>query len=117
MNKRTLTKFQLKQYEEIKRLFNEEKVISISDNDYVRFKEVLLLLSKLEYIVPLRLDDRNAFLRKGDFADFEKWHKEMKKEEHKLSIREWLIGIVGALIGLIPFIITTVVPWLVSLFR
>ena len=53
----------------------------------------------------------------SNFDSFEEWHKDQMREERKISAREWKIGIIGALIGLIPFIATTVIPWIVSLFQ
>ena len=46
----------------------------------------------------------------ADFHGFEEWLREETKESRQLSRREWMIGIVcavvGAVIGLIPYIIT-----------
>lgn len=107
----SLNKIQFQQYLEIKKEFEKEKVICLSDADYVRTKEVLLLLTELEYIHPLKLNDRNAFLRIGNFDDFEKWNKNKAKEETKLSRRDWWLMIVGALIGQIPAILS----WIINL--
>lgn len=49
----------------------------------------------------------------GRFEDFDKWHKDKEREERRISSREWRIAIISALIGLIPFIVTTVIPWCV----
>lgn len=117
MSKNTLTKRQLQQYKEIKDKFSKQVVIGISNEENVRLKEVLLLLCTLGYIEPFDIDGTNAYRKIGNFDDFETWHKDMQKEERKLSRREWIIGLIGAGIGLIPFIVSTVVPWIISLFK
>ena len=115
----TLSGLQMKQYNEIKAAFEKAdcKIINLSDADNVRLREVLTLLSMLGYIQEFPIDNTNAYQQIGDFKDFEIWHKDRIKEERKLSSREWKIGLVGALIGLIPFIVSTVIPWIISLIQ
>ena len=118
MGNMTLSKLQMKQYEEIKQKFNEtnKNSISITDEDDVRLKEVLTLLIQLGYIFDIELDNANIYMKKGDFKDFEKWHKDKVKEERKLSSREWKIAIIsaitGAVIGLLPSIFQDFIPWI-----
>ena len=120
MGQITLSKLQKRQYNEIKELFTDSKSINLSDEDNIRLKEVLLLLSTLGYIRPLEIDNGNVYFKQGNFEDFEAWHKDRAREERKLRNREIKIAvvsaIVGAVIGLIPFIATTVVPWLIKVF-
>lgn len=116
MGKMTLSKLQAKQYKEIVKLFSDKNTITLEDTDYVRLKETLGILEVLGYIRKLNINSTNALEKIGSFSDFDKWHKDKEREERKLSSREWKIAIVSALIGLIPFIVTTVIPWIVSLF-
>lgn len=51
----------------------------------------------------------------GEFSDFDAWHKDKVLEERRLSSCEWRIAIISALIGLIPFIVATVIPWSFSI--
>lgn len=88
----------------------------LGDTDYVRMRETLGILEILGYIRDLNIDNAHVFQKIGSFADFDKWHKDKEREERQLSSREWKIAIVGAIIGLIPFFVTTVIPWMVSLF-
>lgn len=60
----------------------------------------------------MNVDGANIYSKEADFQHFEVWHKDLEREEKKLSAREWKIATVSALIGLIPFIITTVIPWM-----
>ena len=86
--------------------------INLSDEDHVRLNDVLLILAAKGYICPMNVDGANIYSKEADFQHFEEWHKDLEREEKKLSAREWKIAIVSALIGLIPFIITTVIPWM-----
>lgn len=116
MGKMTLSKLQKEQYKEIVRRFDNTEIIILDYAEYARLKETLGILEMLEYVCRFELSSNHGFKRLGNFEDFDKWHKDKEREERKLSLREWIIGIVGALIGLIPFVVTTVVPWIVSLF-
>lgn len=113
MGKLTFSPLQKKQYQEIKKLFaDSDGYINLSDEDHVRLNDVLLILAAKGYVCPMNVDGANIYSREADFQHFEEWHKDLEREEKKLSAREWKIAIVSALIGLIPFIITTVIPWM-----
>lgn len=113
MGKLSFSPLQKKQYQEIKKLFAESgSYINLSDDDNVRLNDVLLILAAKGYICPMNVDGANMYSKEADFQHFEEWHKDQEREEKKLSVREWKIAIVSALIGLIPFIITTVIPWM-----
>lgn len=117
MGKLTLSKLQMQQYREIKKMFANDTMIAIDNADHTRLKEVLMLLSHMEYIAPFDIGNTNAYSKIGNFDDFEAWHDDMRREERKLSTREWKIAVVCAFIGLIPFLIATVIPWIISLFK
>lgn len=108
----TLTKRQYKQYVEIKNAFENQRIIGISDVDYVRLKDVLVLLEMLEYIRPIEIDNTNAYRLIGNFKDFEAWHKDMIREARKITKREWRIAIISAIVGAIIGLIPTVVSCL-----
>ena len=117
MGNMTFSKLQKKQYKEIVKAFDGKKTIMLDDKDYIRLRETLGILEVLGYIRSIDVDNTNMFQKVGDFSDFDEWHKDKEREERKMSAREWRIGIIGALIGLIPFIAPTVVPWIMSLFE
>lgn len=112
MGKLTLSKLQMQQYIEIKEAFEAGKIIGFPDDEQVRLGDVLSLLEVKGYIRKLEVANTNAFERIGNFKDFEAWHKDRVCEERKLSRREWKIAIVsaiiGAVIGLIPTIISCI---------
>lgn len=115
MGDKTFSKLQKKQYKEIVKAFDGKKAIALDDRDYVRLRETLGLLEFLGYIQSVDVNNTNMYQKIGDFSDFDAWHKDKEREERRVSAREWKIGIIGALIGLIPFLATTVIPWIVSL--
>lgn len=118
MGQLTFSKLQFKQYKEIKDKFSESNgMIFLSDEDNVRLREVLILLEHMGYIRNLRINNTNAYDKLVDFDSFEEWHNDQQREERKLSAREWKIGIIGALIGLTPFIITDVIPWILEFIK
>ena len=118
MGRVTLSKLQYKQYKEIKNKFSEsEGMIYLSDDDNIRLQEVLALLELKGYLRAFQIDGTNAYRRMANFDSFEAWHKDRQREEQKLSAREWKIGIVGALIGLIPYIVSDVIPWVAEIIK
>lgn len=112
MGKETLSKLQMGHYKELKSAFTESgsEIIGIPDEEFVRLKDVISLLMALGYIQSVDIDGMNALRKIGNFDDFEAWHKDREQEERKLSVREWKIAIVsaivGAIIGQIPTIIS-----------
>ena len=121
MGEMTLSKLQKKQYQEIVNRFGTEKFINFEDEEYVRLGETLHILEALGYLRHIEINGGNAFVRIGRFEDFDEWHKDKEEEERQLSCREWRIAIVsaviGAVIGLIPFISSTVIPWIKELLK
>ena len=118
MGQLTLSKLQYEQYREIKRKFAEsDGMIYLSDEDNIRLQEVLVLLEVKGYLRSIQIDGINAYRRMASFDSFEAWHKDRQREERKLSAREWKIGLVGALIGLVPYILSEVIPWIVQIIR
>ena len=121
MGASTLSKLQLEQYKEIVKAYGDERFISMNDEDYARLKETLSILTMLEYIRPIEINGMHSFVKLGNFKDFDRWHDDRVREEKKLSRREWHIAIIGALVGglvgLIPFFVSTVIPWIGTLLK
>ena len=92
-----------KQYKKLKELAGSENSFSLSDEDTLRYQDVLELLKERKYVMVL-----NADFKAAEWDGFEEWLNEVIREEKHLSRREWTIGIVcaiiGALVGLIPYI-------------
>lgn len=72
--------------------------------------DVLDLLCKREVLHDVNADGANMYYCIGSFDAFNSWLSDQEKKVKKLSRREWKIAIVsavvGALIGLIPTIIS-----------
>lgn len=114
MGASTLSKLQMEQYKEIVNRFGGAPSITLSDRDAIRMGETLAILELLGYIRRIDVSGGVVLTKLGEFSDFDAWHKDKVREERRLSSREWRIAIISALIGLIPFIVTTVIPWCVS---
>ena len=116
MGASTLSKLQMEQYKEIVERFGNSNTITLVYPDAIRLDETLTILEQLGYIKRIETMDSLIIAKLGNFSDFDAWHKDRVREEKKLSGREWKIAIFSALMGLLPFIFTTVIPWLISLF-
>lgn len=99
-----------KQYKKVKALLGDGRDLQLSDEDALRYQDVLFLLEERGYLLNIKADGVNWYRQTADFNGFEEWLREEVKESRQLSRREWMIGIVcavvGAVIGLIPYIIT-----------
>lgn len=100
-----------KQYRALEKLASGEgKSFALTDEDALRYQDVLYLLEERGYIMNLKADNENWYVKMASWDGFVDWLNEEIQEEKRLSRREWSIGIVcaivGALVGLIPFIAT-----------
>ena len=116
MGASTLSKLQKAQYKEIVKLFGAQNSITLDDVTAIRMKETLGILELLGYIHKVEVSGGVIFIKCGNFADFDAWHKDKVREERQLSRREWYIAIAGAAIGAFIGLLPTIVPWLISLF-
>lgn len=98
-----------KQYNELKALWGTEKSRNLSDEEALRYQDVLELLQERRYIMNLRVDGANLYTKRAEWDGFQDWLKQQIKTSRSLSRREWLIAIVstaiGAILGLIPSVI------------
>lgn len=98
-----------KQYNELKALWGTEKSRNLSDEETLRYQDVLELLQERGYIMNLRVDGANLYTKRAEWDGFQDWLKQQIKTSRSLSRREWLIAIVstaiGAILGLIPSVI------------
>lgn len=100
----------IKQYKKVKALLGDGRDLQLSDEDALRYQDVLFLLEERGYLLNIKADGTNWYRQMADFNGFEEWLREETQESRQSSRREWMIGIVcavvGAVIGLIPYIIT-----------
>ena len=98
-----------KQYNELKALWGTKKSRNLSDEEALRYQDVLELLQERGYIMNLRVDGTNLYTKRAEWDSFQDWLEQQIKTSRSLSRREWLIAIVGAgvgaLLGQIPTII------------
>ena len=100
----------MKQYKIVKDILGDDKILKLTDEEALRYQDVLRLLETRGYIHSINADGVNWYHKMADCDGFEEWLKEEIKEEKRLSRREWTIGIVcaiiGAAVGLIPCIVS-----------
>lgn len=99
-----------KQLKEIKKLFGDGRNLQLSDADALRYQDILALLQQRGYLLDFEVDGANLYRKLEDFEGFEDWLNEEIKDKKRATRREWTIGIVcaiiGAAIGLIPYIVS-----------
>lgn len=98
------------QLKAVKKLLGNERDLKLSNEDALRYQDVLLLLEDRGYIHNFNVDGMNWYRVMADLSGFEDWSDEEIKESRRVTRREWIIGIVcavtGASIGLIPYIVS-----------
>lgn len=99
-----------KQLDVIKKKFGDDRDLQLSDSDALRYQDILCLLEERGYILDFKVDGANLYRKLEDFDGFEDWLNGEIKDAKRITRREWSIGIVcaviGAAIGLIPYILT-----------
>ena len=105
-----LTKRERKLYSQLNELFKNSGAVQFSLDKFVPYRSLVEKLAAVDAVIPLYAN-HYVFLKKGEaFEYYLVEEKEARKEERKLSRREWRIAIVsaviGAAIGLIPYIVS-----------
>ena len=99
-----------KQLKAIKKLLGGGRDLQLYDADALRYQDILFLLEQRGYLHDFQVDGANWYRKMEDFDGFEDWLNEEIKDEKRVTRREWAIGIVcaiiGAAIGLIPYVIS-----------
>ena len=100
----------MKQYKAVKSLLGNNRDLRLSDEDALRYQDVLQLLQMRGYILDLEVDNVNWYRQMADWDGFEDWLKDEIKESKRMGRREWRIAIIsaviGAAVGLIPYIVS-----------
>ena len=99
-----------KQLEAIKKLLGDKRDLQLSNADALRYQDILFLLEERGYLLDFHVDGANLYRKLEELGGFEDWLNEEIKDAKRVTRREWAIGIVcaviGAAIGLIPYIVT-----------
>ena len=95
-----------KQYNELKALWGTEKSRNLSDEEALRYQDVLELLQERGAVSMTEVCEMTgasvATVRRAEWDGFQDWLKQQIKTSRSLSRREWLIAIVSAAIA--PFL-------------
>ena len=98
-----------KQFEKLKMTIDEDSNLKLTDEEVLRYQDILKLLEERGYIHNMNVDGINWYRKIVEWDGFGEWLNEQIKESQKVTRREWIIGIggaiIGALIGLIPTVI------------
>ena len=99
-----------KQLKAIKKLLGDGRDLQLSDADALQYQDILCLLEERGYLHDFQAVGANLYRTMEDFDGFEDWLNEEIKVAKRVTRREWAIGIVcaiiGAAIGLIPYIVS-----------
>ena len=99
-----------KQYKKVKDLLGDNDVLQLKDEDALRYQDILELLEERGYVRNINADDEFLYFKTAKWDGFEDWLKAEIKASKRMSRREWRIAIVsaviGAAIGLIPYIVS-----------
>ena len=99
-----------KQLKAIKKLLGDGRDLHLTDADALRYQDILYLLEDRGYLHDFKVDGANLYRKIEDFDGFEDWLNEEIKDTKRATRREWAIGIIcaiiGAVIGLIPYMVT-----------
>ena len=101
-----------KQLKAIKKLLGDGRDLQLSDADALRYQDILFLLEQRGYLHDFQVDGANLYRKMEDFDGFEDWLNDEIRDSKRATRREWAIGIIcaiiGAAIGLIPYIVSLV---------
>ena len=99
-----------KQLKAIEKLLGDGRDLQLSDADALRYQDVLYLLEQRGYLHDFQVDGANLYRKMEDFDGFEDWLNEEIKDAKRVTRRDWIIGVIseviGAVIGLIPFLVS-----------
>ena len=68
-----------KQYNELKALWGTEKSRNLSDEEALRYQDVLELLQERGYIMNLRVDGANLYTKRAEWDGFQDWLEQQIK--------------------------------------
>ena len=99
-----------KQLKAVNKLLGNGRDLQLTDEDALRYQDVLQLLETRGYLLDLEVDGVNWYRKMADLDGFEEWLNEEIRDSKRTTRREWAIGIicaiVGAAIGLIPYMVS-----------
>lgn len=99
-----------RRYKEFKTICGDNHNIQLTDENVLRYQDVLHQLEERQYIQNMRIDNGNFYIRTVEWSIIDEWFNAKNKEDKRSSRREWMIAIIsaiiGAVLGQIPFIIS-----------
>ena len=117
MKSTIFSKLQNKYYNEIVLAFRNTDYITLNREDYLRLQDVLDILTERGYLVNIESDNEIVYYKEGNFSDFDRWQKDIAREKRRLSRREWYIAVISAIIGALIGLIPSVLTWIEGLLK
>ena len=90
-----------KQYNELIKIINGKEFFSPTTDDILKNQDVLNLAEERGYIAHATLPHGTHYKVIGNLNDYKEWLLARKKEEKRLYFREWMLVLVGAIVGAI----------------
>ena len=104
----------LKQFNAVKVLFGDKHSIELKEETYLKYQDILGIMVERKYLWKMNADNLFIYHKNASLDDFESWLKEEIKESNRMKRRDWKIsiisGVIGAVIGLIPWIVSLLTP-------
>ena len=75
---------------------------------------MLKMMRSRGYIVSINADNLFIFYKNANFDDFEEWLKEQIKDSKKMKRRDWTIAIISGIIGAAVGAVIGLIPWIVG---
>ncbi len=109
-----------KQYKEFKKAFNGKNRAQFSNEDDIRFKELILFFSCHQVLQYIDVNGGGICILNLPWDEVDKLFYSTLKEKKKLNKREWQIAIVSSILGAVAGAIITalieVIPLIISFF-
>ena len=99
----TLSSYEQKCLDEIVSKFENNKIVSFSNEEIARYSSLLNNLVESRYIRQLHMDGGNAYLLEADLQGFVLQNKsnmkDDKRKQHSTTRKEVFIAIISAIVG------------------
>ena len=104
----------LKEYNEIVALFGNENSIQLEEETFLKYQDMLKMMKSRGYIGSINADNLFIFYKNANFDDFEEWLKEQIKDSKKMKRHDWTIAIISGIIGAAVGAVIGLIPWIVG---
>lgn len=90
-----------KQYNELIKIIDGKEMFTPTTDDILKNQDVLRLAEERGYIAHATLPHGTHYKVIGNLNDYREWLIAKEKEEKRLCFKEWMLVLVGAIVGAI----------------